>query len=373
MKTPQIVLCLALMMGWAGCLFDSETKRDPDPVAPYLPASRLLAVTSDFQSGAVRGIGRTVDPLNLAVFQDAAIRIIGNRVFILERFGASTIMEIDPSGAGRVISQTSLGNPQLNPVDMVEGTPGKFYVSLQNGTALMAGPAEGPFSPINLSAYANPGQTDGVPHMDQMVAAYGKVFVLIQRGKPSATGWGSDFDSVGLVVELNPVNDQVIRVHRLHHPNPGAIARVDSVLYILTRGSPYVCGDGGIEKIDLRNDSLSLVALESAFGTDVLGLGDLTWQGGTRFYISLSHPWNGSSSSVQVWLVDFADGSVIHRLGPVSDGWGGVAYSRADNRVCVGDRGTGSEGVRIFDGTTGAQLFGPVSAGLAPYGMQVLE
>jgi hypothetical protein len=370
----SVGLCLVALV-FAGCIFDK--KKDEIKSTPPDPSHGILVVTtSDFQSGEVRVIGLKDDSVmrdSVSIYQDNAARVMGGRIFILERYGASTLMEIGLSADLRVLSQVSLGDAFLNPQDIAEVSPGRFYISIQNGTSLLAGPAVGPFQSVNLAAYASPEDTAHFPNMDQMVMVGGKLYLAVQRGKNNPSGWGRLFDSAGLVLVINPARDSVERVIRLIHANPSGLAYADSAIYVITRGSQYVAGDGGIERIDLPSCSVSVVALENTFGADVLSIGDIAQRDGTRFYVALAHPWVGAGGNTQVALVDFKDGSVVHWLTPLTDAWGGLAYSRVDDKVCVGERGAQVEGVKIFSGTTGALLAGPISVGLAPYSMKVLE
>jgi hypothetical protein len=284
-------------------------------------------------------------------------------------------MTLDLTGTGRVLTQVNLGSATVNPIDIVEASTSRYYVSVQNGKSLYAGPTGGSFAPvIDLSSLANPGNIDGLPNMDQMVVAGGKVYLLIQRGKPNASGWGLDFDSCGLIAVVNPLRDSVEKTIRLKAANPGSIALSDSqTLYVINQGNPYASGDGDIERIDLTNDSVLVTATETDFGADVQSLSSLTLRDAENFYIMLSYAWTGSSGRAQVWLVNARTGAVLQKLSPLSDAWGGLAYSKPDNLVCVGDRGLGAEGVKLFNSTTGEFVSGPISVGLSPYSMRVLE
>ncbi len=196
---------------------------------------------------------------------------------------------------------------------------------------------------------------------DQMIVVDGKGYLLVQRGIGSERG-----DSVGLIRILNTTNDSLLKTIRLHYSNPSSIVKAGGFLYIACTGK-YIAGDGAIEMLDPAMDSTTVLLRESELDPYCKAIMQLETKNDSVLYVAAYIEYGNTP----VWAINITHPGVIKRLSSVTDAFGGITYSRADQKLFVGERGFGIECVKIFDDTE--VLVTSLFLALPPYSMGVYD
>lgn len=337
-------------------------------LGPSLPGGyTAIVVTSDFASGGLSAIDvatRQVATNVATIHSDAAVRVYGGLVYVVNRFGQDNIQIIDP-GAGYVTRrQFSTGNGS-NPQDIVVVSATKAYVSRYGSAELLiVNPLDGlERGTISLAGFAD---SDGLPEMARMERVGPYLFVACQR----LTNFAATNASVVAVIDIR--TDQLvdrepivpgIQGVTLTGRNPLTAFAYDPAAGELLIGcvGAYGVADGGIERIDATNPrSLGYAITEAAIGGDVV---DIAWNSAAHSYaivsdVSLNNllmSWNPTTGAAIDTV--YAPGGFNLPDCEVNDL--GELYV-CDNRIT-------SPGVRIYRTVADTLLAGPLGTGLPPY------
>lgn len=345
----------------------------------------LAVTTSDYVSGNVRTMlasDTSVSSNLLSVCNDNRIKANGGYLYILERFGADNILKMDPadSGAGAVVYQNNLGSA-WNPADIVFPSEGKAFISLTNYPVLLEiNTVDGSVTDsVDLRGYVAFAGTDSAktdPDADKMVVANGKIYLLVQRLNGYVLG------DTSKVLVIDPDAKTVDKAIPLRHKNPGSIIVNGTKIYVGCAGDLFgtATDDAAIEEIDISTDTWSKTAItESALGGAPI---HLAVKNSGELYVAVYEGWGATP----VKVLDIAAGTAAKKLAGlkmaaevksnsmgITDAYGGLAVSADTKRLFVGERATGGAGILVFSTEDDTKIAGPVSTGLPPNDLTILE
>lgn len=221
MRTLSITLCSLLAV--TACGDDSDIGGQPDAsptdagVAPdaAAPTSTLFAVAGDFASGT--GVASTISIPELEVSQDiiagvasddSVVRLRGDTLYIINRFGHDNITRIDAASLA-FIDQISTGAGS-NPQDVV-AVGDKLYIAALNSAGVITIDGQGAMNVIDLASLD---AIDGIPDC-QSLALVGTSLVvtcgILDNFAPSG---------LGKVAIIDTTDDSVTGSFDLTTPNP---------------------------------------------------------------------------------------------------------------------------------------------------------
>jgi hypothetical protein len=194
----------------------------PDAGAPdgQLGAATAFAVAPDYENGV--GIASTIEIPSLAVetnvvagaiSSDPAVRVIGDRIYVINRFGFDNITILERDGFA-LVEQVSTG-ANTNPQDVARAG-GKLYVAAHDSPGLLiideADLAAGVAGTIDLSALD---PADGDPDCTSVVEVGDLIVVACGVLDESFTPRGP-----GAIAVIDPDTDTVTTTFELTHANP---------------------------------------------------------------------------------------------------------------------------------------------------------
>lgn len=333
-------------------------------------ADQAVVLSTDFSTGYYSSLqleppwGHTNDID--AICPDAAVRVHGDRIYVLGRFGCDHVQVID-AGSLATLTQYSTGNG-TNPQDIEIVAEDKAYVSLYETDALLIlDPRDGtPQGSVSLAAFSD---ADGLPEATDMAVVGDKLFVCLQRlDRPGGfiaanPSWLAVIDiATNAIVDVDP-GTPGLQAIVLSARNPFTELVLDPVrdkLYVGMAGDFGVL-DGGVEFID----PVTLQA-EGLFVTEAQLGGDLN---AVRLWVDCSGYAIVNDTSFRTRLVRFdrCNG------GPVTTCHESQGFDLCDldidrqGIVLVADRDLLQPGVRLFHATDGSALMPqPISVGLPP-------
>jgi hypothetical protein len=355
----------------AGC--DSDSPTSPNSSS----GGGIFIITGDFNTGSTAFLAPdalTADINLLTVHGDAVARAFDGKVYVVNRLGADNILVLDQSDLRTPLIQFSVGNGS-NPQDIEVVSAAKAYVTgLARADVAIFNPQDGSeLGSIDLSAFAD---GDGLPELTQMAQAGSFLYVLAQRLEnfaPVDVSYLVVIDTnTDSVIDMDANTDGVQAVV-LAAPNPNGIVVVGSKL-IVSQVSAFLDRSGGIEVFELAADgalgsSQGLVVDEQMLDGDINGIAMVDENSGFALI-------SDENFANFVTPFDLATGVVGERLSDLSTGF--IQSMEVDgDRLIVGDRGTfdrpEASGLMIFDVNTKQVLAGPISTGLPPASIVILE
>jgi hypothetical protein len=341
--------------------------------------ARAVVLATDFETGELstvrvarpHGVTAIAEP----VHSDGVVRVEGGRVFVLNRFFADNVQVLDPARGLATVLQCSTG-PGSNPHDIVVVDAHKAYVTRYGERTLwIVDPGAPPncarfrTGAIDLSAFAD---ADGIPEMDEMALAGGRLFVTVQRLDRLREFAPTDQSRIAVI---DPATDTVIGSIVLSGRNAfGDSSRLahepgTGKLLVAEAGNIYRTGDGGIERVDplapFERAAEGFVITEDALGGSIT---DFVMVSATKGYAVVS------TESIKNVLVAFdpSRGVVTRRL-LVRDGFLPDVALAPDGMLWLADQGLPAPGIRIFDPADDRQLTrAPIDVGLPPFSMGFL-
>jgi len=340
-------------------------------------AATAVVVSTDFSSAYYSGMNLaspfTPDVDVDATCSDSAVRVHGDRIYLVGRFGCDFVQVVDAATLA-TLDQWSVGNG-TNPQDIEVFTPTKAYVSLYERNFLrIVNPQNGAdLGSIDLSAFAD---ADGLPETAEMALVGDRLFVALQR--LSRPAFSPSNPSYVVVIDCN--TDQIVDVNPgapgvqpivLTGRNPISELVLDPVrhkLYIAEVGA-FGVNDGGVEFVNP-----STLQAEGFFITEAALGGDLNaarlWTDCTGYAIV-------NDATFRTKLVRF-DRCLGQGLGICHQSNGfdlcdlEIDYARA--QVLVSDRDLVLPGVRVFRTNGCAQsTVNPIDFGLPPCDLAVVD
>jgi len=334
-----------------------------------------VVVTTDFETGLLATVGeRAPHPVGhpaTPIHSDALVRVVGERVFVVNRFLGDNLQVLDPAHGFTTLLQCSTG-PGSNPHDVAVVAPDKAYVTRYNAKELwVVDPSVrscGGFlrRKIDLSAWAD---QDGIPEMDQMAVVGDRLFVTLERldrnrrfapaGRSRVVVLDTTRDAVVGSIELTGADAFGDASGLVHEPGTGK-------LVVSEAGDIQRTGDGGLERID----PFTLTA-EGFFVTE----DDL---GGNITDFVLRSPTEGYAIVIDDQLrnillaFDPSQRVVRKRLLVRTQYLPDIALA-PDGTLWVADDELPAPGIRIFDPRDGRQLTrAAIDVGLPPFSIGFL-
>ncbi|MBI5198187.1 MAG: hypothetical protein HZA19_06215 [Nitrospirae bacterium] len=376
-KTVGSILVLSALWGCgsSGNNNHTNTGTNAGPAVGFV-------VTTDFSVGNLSTLTTTTPRTATknvlgatGLHSDSAIRAFGGMVFVIQRFGANSIVVLDPNHPGVPLANYTTNDPgtgsqQSNPVDMEFVGSSKAYISRYGlNTILIVDPLTGAqLDKIDLSQFAD---SDGLVEMDQMVIAKGKLYVALQR----LNNFSASNDSY--VVVIDTATDQIVDVDSvtpgiqpivLQGRNPLDLVYLPSTnrIYLANVGTFFTTFStdstadpfGGIEAINPdTNTTEGIVLADEAFRGPLGTFGVLSDTVGyaTVFDANFNNfvvPFNLSTGKIDTPLTGIGSGT-----GLVFDD-NGFLY--------VVDRDITNPGIQVFDPATKQKVEGPIDTGLPP-------
>ncbi len=388
---------LATLVASVGARYDPRADVVPQPPDAKLTASDALAVlraaafgvvpacaaaertvvatlaSCDFVSGGLAA----VDTSSRAIVRqrtgvtaaDAVVRRQLERTFVLNRFGANTIMEVSSPDTLEPLWECSVGTG-ANPHDLVLVSATKGYVTRYDSTKLaVIDPSAGPAGcagfltgAVDLGPWAD---ADGFPEMDQMALVGEALFVVLQR-----LNRNSFFRPAGpgMVVVIDTQTDAVTDVIELAITNPFAETKgiplhgPSGELWLAGPGTFFSdLADGGIERVDTAaRRSLGVVATGADLGGDIT---DFVLVGDRRAYAIVA----GAGFRAALIELDLASGRPSAVLAESAEQLSDVELMES-GELWLADRRCAEPGFRVFSIASNAELTpAPVAATLAPF------
>lgn len=339
-------------------------------------AGGIYMTTTDYETGG-HGIfnptALAVQTGTASVYSDAVARSFNGKVYVVERWGGDNILVFDKDDLDTPLVQFSVGAGS-NPHDILVLNRTKAYVTRYGSAELLiVDPTDGSqLGTIDLSGFAD---EDGLPEMDRMVYAGGKVFVSLQRL------YNYEPAGVSQVVVIDPQTDEIvdadedsagIQAINLTLSNPIDMEYVSSAGKILVAeaADAYSTVDGGLEYINASTYTAEgVLVTEEALGGNLGGaFGAFDMINGTEGYAIVADAlW-----TTHVVRFDLAAGTADIVIS-------GSGYDHADVLVLDGelilaDRNYIDPGIRVFDVTDDSEITGnPVSTGLPPFCLVEIE
>jgi len=365
----------------------SDKEKALNPQLPISPDTPLVAIsTVDWNTG---GAGAVVTYYNgmvsasQSVVADNSVRPIHGRFFVLGRMGSSSLYElkiplttvVGPSN--NILAQTALGDPSINPVDIDSVAPDKFYISCQNASFFLSG-KPGNFHPIDLSRFANPGNSTHQVMGEQIAVANGFAFLALGRGK--MVGNNAVFDSTGLILQIDCTTDSVIRTFHLSTHNPNAVCVSGNFLYVSTRGiwdgaTFSYDKSGAVERIDLTTFAIETILTCTDIGNSVFNFENLVLAENGYAYLQCPQTWPNCGVA-KIDLGKKGAGALVRMLPGLVQAGGGLAYDKVSKRLYVGEQLSTASGLMVYDasGSTEIPIFTkPVPTGMPPYEIRLIE
>lgn len=298
---------------------------------------------------------------------DAVVNAFQNVIYVLDRTNATlTRLSQYPFDTTKVDYQVSVGNGS-NPYAIVGVSTVKAYVIRYGSDSLLViNPATGAILKyINLEAYEASTHTDTLPNTCGMscgLIAGNRLFVACQR----LEAWMPADTS--LLVVINTTTDSVEKAISLVLRNPQEMRYYNGRIYLACAGAYFIL-DGGIEAVNVSTlQSEGVVISDQDVSGDV---GGLVIANGNKGYAAVGRV----SSDFKTYWTEIrpfnpSAKTVSAKLDYIENGFGGLAYD--SNLVYVGERGT-APGIVVVNPINDSKVKGPISTGLPPFNMSVVE
>lgn len=351
---------------------------DPSCAAATETLTVATTASCDFATG---GVGTfALDPPAASshalgtVSADAVVRTAAGRVFVLNRYGADNVQELDSDAGMATLWQCSVGNGS-NPHDIVIVSEDLGYVSLYDSKDLaIIDPS--PSSDcsdfvqgtLDLSDYAD---ADGFPEMDQMLLVGDTLLVVLQR-----LDRGSMFApaSNGALVAIDTATSTVTASLELSITNP--YAETKGLVYDEATGLVYLAGPGTFFS-DLDDGGIEAVAVDGLVSQGVLmngtalggDLTDLVLVGSSRAYAVVA----GGDFANSLVEIDLNKGEVSATLATSDYLFSDIEMTES-GRLWLADRDCSDPGLRVFSlADNGETTTAPLYPGLSPFSLTFLD
>lgn len=392
MRRAAIPMILVACGGTAAAPGDDLAARCSTLVGPgltaELPAARVLALGSNYQSGAAWAIDPNSlqrNALALGVAGDSIARVAGHALLVLNRApgtGDNVALFDLRAQPPRYVAQVPLvsaaerasGQRAANAHDAVAVDDHRLYVTRYDlpSLAVLDLRTCAVTTTIDLSAHQGAAR---LPHMDALVRVGHEVWVTLQRLDDAAAP-----TQRGLIVRVDTRTDRVVGTVELPRANPVTPWRwmtPGRTLLVGTVGSYRTVGDGAVERVDVV-DGAPVVGDALVREDDLDGnLDDVTVLSPTALALKVpARRETGAdiaATRVLRWDLTARRARELVRSGS----WNPSPLHVQGDRLYVGDSGdadTGEgAGVRVFD--LAGEPVGPaisVGAGLWPYDLRAL-
>jgi len=334
---------------------------------------RAVVTTTDYATGSLSTVTAGGDydaAIDVAeINSDAVVRVFSRRAYVVNRYGADNVQVLDPDHCFSLARQFSVGNGS-DPHDILVVSENKAYVTRYNTTELwVVDPRTGlHMGSIDLSPFAD---ADGIPEMDQLALAGGKLFVTLQRLDRNTPFLDPTDESYVAVVDVG--TDMLVDADPqsagtqpivLGATNPFSTLQLDpssGLLYVACVGE-WGVNDAGVVTVDPATLSPGAVWLTgAAAGGDVT---DVEVVSADRGYAIV----NDAAYHTTLIAFDPSSGAVVDTVYAP----GGFTLQDAEvspaGDLFVADRSVTAPGIRVYDAATGmAKTTVPIDVGLPPF------
>lgn len=326
----------------------------------------VFAVATDFQTA---GITSTVAVPELEVTQNAidgvastdpALRRFGDRIYVVNRFGADNVTIVD-ARAGTVVGQISTGSGS-NPQDVAVQGDTIYVAALAAGGVLVldaSRPGEGVVAEIDLSQLDS---EDGIPNCGTLHLVGDELFV--------ACGILDDDDQfltprgVGKVAVIDTSDNSVTTTFDLQHERPFGFFRrspeggaLGGDLLLATAPSFADLTQGCLQQIGIGGESEGCLVENSDLGGYANGL---RYGPEGTLYISVTTGFDQDDQGPLGELLPYADGSLGASMTPAEHRPFDVAVCPTGH-VAVSDA---AGGLRVYDEEGGELTTEPLDLGM---------
>jgi hypothetical protein len=309
---------------------------------------------------------------------DIAINAYGDYFYRIERYNHDTVTKFSFDEPLTPIwqfstmdsSDTAEGITSSNPHQLVFVSSTKAYlIRYGSKRAWIVNPSattQAGFKTgeLDLSAYVDAGDTDGVPEMDAGVVAGGKLFLLLQRltGFPAVrNGYVAVFDvSTDSEIDTGMGSGGLLGIELTSNvQNPTGITASGNLIYVSSLGN--YSDQGGIDEINATSYALNNLASGNPIGSVAIVnsttgyyVDYISW-GNTKIY-----PFNPTTMAVGTELTGVGNDHRTLAIDPVDNLW-------------IADGTSGNSGIYVIDTSDNSRISGPVSTNLVPAGINFLE
>ncbi len=334
-KTGTVILFLIIVLSMmSGCELSPVTsEKSSEP--------KVFMTQSDFTSGLLQWMTideQLVKDQGFSIYDDSKVKTYNGMVYILECFGADNIIKYDPSAnsAGGIRYQFHLGD-NYNPQDIEFVNDSKAYiVNMNNPSITIFNPStKAVVGSIDISAYTYMKDSNTTPYANAVELSGTNLYVMLQRRNGTKPG------APTLILKINTITETIVDTIPLKYKDGFAMKAADGMLYVTNPGSAYSIGDGGIEVVNLSDNTVKEVISETVFGGNP---NNLEHKSGTVFYVTKYIGWK----NVPVVEMDLSTGTTIGTVPGVKDAFGGICYDKRDGILYVGERDSLDCGIRIF-------------------------
>ncbi len=373
LRKISLIAVMSLSLLFPGCFLISDDVNSP--AAPFNGNVVITAVASDYSSGAHSMMiydkpyiaSNNIHP----TVSDISIDAYGGYFYRIKKYNYDTITKFSFDEPSIPIWQfstmdgndTAEGVTSSNPKQLVFASDTKAYLlRLGSKRVWIVNPsattqADFKTGELDLSAYVDAGDTDGVPEMSAGVITGGKLFIIMQRltGWPAVRdGYVAVFDvSTDTEIDTDPVNPGLLGIKLSSNiQNPTGITASGNTLYVSSLGN--YSDQGGIDQVDATTYAVtnlfsgtpvqSVAIVNSTTGYYV---NYISW-GNTKVY-----PFNPSTMVVGTELSGVGNNQSALKVDP-------------DSRLWIADGTTGHSGIYLIDTSDNSIISGPVSTNLVP-------
>ena len=340
---------------------------DSDSTAVTKPATGVLVITTDYQTGAYSTVslnGATVTQDVDFIHSDAVCHVDGvtGTPFILQRLGADAVDVLSPTTF--VITKEFSVEPSSNPHDIELIAADKAYVTrFGSHLILIVNPITGvQTGTVDLSALAD---ADDIPEISGMVAMSGKLYVTVSR-LDRDNGWEPVGDSYIVFIDAaTGAMEGNVKVQGTNIVGQPEWSDALGKFVISQVGSYGTLADGGVQLLDPVTNTLgAFIVTEATLGgslnkvvcateTKCFAIIGVSGDSGSNTHLVTFNPQTGQKTGT------LAAGS----------GWvyGDIVLNDDNSELWLADRTADASGLRIFNVATGTEKTpAPINVGLPP-------
>jgi hypothetical protein len=346
---------------------DTNSETDSDTGVVVKPATGVLVITTDYQTGAYSTVslnGATVAQDVDFIHSDAVCHVdnVTGTPFVLQRLGADAVDVLNSTNFA--IAKEFSVEPSSNPHDIELITADKAYVTrFGSPLILIVNPTTGAHTgTVDLSALAD---ADGIPEISGMVNMKGKLYVTVSR-LDRDNGWEPVGDSC--IVFIDAATGQVegnVKVQGTNIVGQPEWSEALSKFVISQVGSYGTLNDGGVQLLDPATNTLgAFIITEATLGGS---LNKVVCATETKCFAIIGVAGDSGSNT---HLVEFnpQTGTVTGTLASGA-GWvyGDILLNDDNTELWLADRTAEASGLRIFNVATSTEkTTAPINVGLPP-------
>jgi hypothetical protein len=346
---------------------DTSSDTDSDTGIVAKPATGVLVITTDYQTGAYSTVslnGEVVTKDVDIIHSDAVCHVDGvtGTPFILQRLSADAVDVLNPINFA--ITKEFSVEPSSNPHDIELVAADKAYVTrFGSPLILVVNPTTGAQTgTVDLSGLAD---ADGIPEISGIVNMKGKLYVTVSR-LDRDNGWEPVGDSY--IVFIDAATGAVEGNVKVQGTNIVGQPEWSAALgkFVISQvGSYGTLADGGVQLLDPATNTLgAFVITEATLGGS---LNKVVCATETRCFAIIGVTGDSGSNT---HLVEFnPQTGTVTGTRAAGSGWmyGDIALNDDNSELWLADRTADASGLRIFNVATSTEkTTAPINVGLPP-------